>query len=93
MKGECQGLLLTEGAKGAALWGLGSIGVMALHKRLTPMGRRLSLHPYSIVATISVVASFWIYGETSVTQCQRAAFDRRKSNIGKNHESEIWNRS
>ena len=92
IKEQCQGLLLTEGTRGSLIWGFGTFGAMALFRKFTAAGQRLTLHPYSIVLTMAFVAPFWIYGETSVTECQRAAFDRRKANIGKNFESEAFNR-
>merc|ERR1711916_63694 len=93
IKKECQGLLIRDGAKGSLMWGLGAAVAMYLHRNHTAMGRRLTLHPYSILFTMSVVAPFWIYGETSVTECQRSAYDRRKSNIEKNFVNEAFNRS
>ena len=92
IKKECRGLLLTEGAKGALKWGLSTAALMYGVRKFTAYGKRLTLHPYSIVLTMSVVAPFWIYGATSVTECQRSAYERRKASIGKNFERESFNR-
>lgn len=92
IKRECEGLLLTAGFKGSLMWGTGAVLGMMMLSKFTAAGRKMTIHPKAILATIAFVAPFWIYGETAVTECQRSAFERRKQNIGRNFQNEMFNK-
>ncbi len=81
MQAKCRENFIREGAYGSLTVGNAIVAGLFLFSKFTPLGRRLTWHPYALLGTAAYVAPFWIRGESCVIQCQRDAFDERKRNI------------
>lgn len=85
-KAECESLLLTEGFSAAFKYGTVIAVATFAFARLTSVGRRTPWQPLAIIVTSGFVAPFWVRGEKSVLECQRAMWEERKLQIAKQHE-------
>lgn len=92
IKKNCQGLLIQDGGKySLAIGTLATLGLYVFSKT-TSLGKRLTIHPYALLATSAYVAPFWIVGEKSVLDCQRGAYERRKEIVRREFEGERFNK-
>ncbi len=81
-----------KGAKASLLYGSLFLAGLVAFKKFTPLGRRLTFHPFAILGTAGFVAPFWVVGEQSVLFCQRSAFNKRKALVGDRFGKERFNR-